>query len=272
MRPNWPGVRKNSGFGNSARTRMVPEFRSTWLSTKLSLPWCGQFFSSVRCSSTGTELSRVDFIRPLLGRALIGEVIELAHVEIEVDRIERDDGGEERGAAAALAAAHQVSDAHEVVADAAGDRRRDVGELDVELRRADRGLARLDRGRRHLEFGNPLVVVGDGLEALVLEVGGTLELSLRQVELRIRLAQLCLRRRQRRLIGPRVDHEQQVALLDHLAVLEMDLGQITADAGADLDVVDGGELPGELVPLGDLLLERRADRDAGGGAAACASA
>ncbi len=61
-----------------------------------------------------------------LRRALIGEEIGLAHVEIEVDGIERNDGGEQSRVAA-------VAAAHEMIADAPGDRRRDAGELDIEF-------------------------------------------------------------------------------------------------------------------------------------------
>ena len=68
------------------------------------------------------------------------------------------------------------------------------------------------------------------------------------------------RRGERRLIGPRIDDEQQVALFDELAVLEMDFGQITADPRADLDIFLGGELPGVLVPLDELALDRLAHR------------
>src|SRR5262249_54643831 len=58
--------------------------------------------------------------------------------------------------------------------------------------------------------------------------------------------------------GPGIDHEQEVALLDDLTVLEVDLRQVTAHPCPDLDIVDCGELPGELLPLNDFLLQRRA--------------
>ena len=46
----------------------------------------------------------------------------------------------------AVAAGDQVADADLMIADAAGERRRDPGELEVELGRADRGLGGLDGG------------------------------------------------------------------------------------------------------------------------------
>ena len=80
------------------------------------------------------------------------------------------------------------------------------------------------------------IVAAGRLEILLAQLSGALQLALGEIHLRGRLPQLCTRHRERRLIGPRIDHEQQVALLDHLAVREMDLGQIAADTGADLDI------------------------------------
>ncbi len=59
--------------------------------------------------------------------ALIGEVVALAHVEIQVDRVERDDGGQQRHRADALAAEDQVADRGPVHADSPADRGGDAG-------------------------------------------------------------------------------------------------------------------------------------------------
>ena len=40
----------------------------------------------------------------------------------------------------------------------------------------------------------------------------------------------------------------------------MDFGEVTADPGADLDIFLGSELPGVLVPLDKLALDRLAHR------------
>ena len=61
----------------------------------------------------------------------------------------------------------------------------------------------------------------------------------------------------------RIDQEQQVALVEDVAVLEADLGQRAADLGTQLDLLDGGELTGDLDPAVDLALKRYADGDAG---------
>src|SRR6185436_3348643 len=65
---------------------------------------------------------------------------------------------------------------------------------------------------------------------------------------------------QRALEGPRIEHEQQVALLDGLAVLEVELGEVARYAGAYLHRLDCFEAAGVLVPLDDLALQRLAHR------------
>ena len=59
-----------------------------------------------------------------------------------------------------------------------------------------------------------------------------------------------------RLVGALVDGEQQVALVDQRAVLEVDLVEIAGDARADGDLVDGLEASDELVVLDDLAHHR----------------
>jgi len=51
--------------------------------------------------------------------------------------------------------------------------------------------------------------------------------------------------------------------LDGLPILEKDLGQIAAHPRPDLHRIDSRKLPGELVPLGDFLLQRQADGNRG---------
>ena len=59
---------------------------------------------------------------------------------------------------------------------------------------------------------------------------------------------------------PAVDGEQQVALLDHLPVLEMDRVEIAGDARAHLDGIDRDEAADVLVVIGDQPLHRLGDR------------
>src|SRR5258708_32867763 len=71
--------------------------------------------------------------------ALVGEVVRLADVEIEVDRIERNDRGQgcRRGA---VVTAYQVADADPMAADPPPYGRCDLREFDIELRRLDPSL------------------------------------------------------------------------------------------------------------------------------------
>ena len=112
-----------------------------------------------------------------------------------------------------------------------------------------------------LQIGTSLIVIAGRLEVLLAQFGRTPELPRRQLDLGFRLGQLGTHRGKRRLIGPRIDHEEQVSLLDDLPVGEMNFGQVAAHPRPDLDRIDRRKLPGKLVPLGDFLLQRQADGD-----------
>ncbi len=60
---------------------------------------------------------------------------------------------------------------------------------------------------------------------------------------------------ERGLVGARVDDEQGLALLHHLAVLEADLGQIARHARAHVHLVDRLEAALEIVPVDHVLLQ-----------------
>ena len=63
------------------------------------------------------------------------------------------------------------------------------------------------------------------------------------------------------VVGPLVDGEQQVALLDDRPIGEMDPVQIARHPRAQVDRVDRLEAADEVVALGDLLDDRSRDRD-----------
>ena len=63
---------------------------------------------------------------------------------------------------AALAALHEIAGADEMAADAAGDRRHDMGEFDVELRRFQRAFSLHLRGMRRLQGLAALIDDGIG--------------------------------------------------------------------------------------------------------------
>ena len=157
----------------------------------------------------------------------------------------------------------EIAGRHAAVADAAGDRRAQFGELDVERRLANRRLVCRDRCLRAAERLGPLLehLLGDG--AVAREQPATLEVGLGkgQVGLGLREIGACLR--QRVLERPLVDGEQEIALLDHLAVAEMHLVEIAGDAGADLDRVDGHEPSDIFVEVGHRALHRLRHRHGG---------
>ena len=142
IRPNCPGVTKKSGFGEGRAGADRPGAAIDLIVDEVELALArpvrlvGQAHVDRRAVARLVELAGG-------GGALIGEIVALAHVEIEVDRVERHDRGEHRGRGA-VAAADQVADAHLMVADAPGERRGDLGELDIELGRADRRLGGFD--------------------------------------------------------------------------------------------------------------------------------
>src|SRR2546427_2290438 len=66
-----------------------------------------------------------------------------------------------------------------------------------------------------------------------------------------------------RLIWARINREQQVALLDFLAFLEMNLVEVTADARPDFDSFRRFEPPDVFVPLDHFACDRLNDRNNG---------
>jgi hypothetical protein len=58
-----------------------------------------------------------------------------------------------------------------------------------------------------------------------------------------------------------VDHVKQITRLDDGAVAEFDRCHETADAGANLDLLDRLEAPGEFIPVGHGPLHRLRDGD-----------
>ena len=127
-------------------------------------------------------------------------------------------------------------------ADAAGQRRRHLRELEIELGISDRRLGGLDRRGGATLVGETLI---DVLNGAVL---GLLQL-LRAPKLRVGECRsgLCGAQLRHRLIKPdlerpRIDREQRIALFDDLPVAKADGGQLAADLGAQFNRVDRREL------------------------------
>src|SRR4029079_14154089 len=131
-------------------------------------------------------------------------------------------------------AGDEVAARHAAVADAARDRRAEFGEFEIELGLADRGLVGGNRSRRATLRLGALVegLLGDG--AVADELLGALKIGIGESEIGLSLRQGAARLRHRVLERPLVDGEQKIALLNHLAVAEMNLVEIARNAGADL--------------------------------------
>ena len=196
---------------------------------------------------------------PGLRQPFVAQVGRFVEGELEPDRIDRHDDGEERGIAAGTAG-HEIAWRNSSVADAASDWCPQFGEFEIEGGLANGRLLGGDRG-----FGDPL-----GLRALVEgllgdrlvahELRGTRQIGLGKCEVGSRLRQIGLGLVERGLERALVDREKEVALLDDLAIAEIDSIEITRHAGAHLDRIDGDEAADILVIVDDVALDRRRDR------------
>ncbi len=90
-------------------------------------------------------------------------------------------------------------------------------------------------------------VAAKRLRARKLSIG-EFDVGCRGLQRRLRLLELDL-------VGAWIDREEKVALVDDLAVLEMDLGERSADLGTQFDPVDRRKLAEEAGPGIDLALQ-----------------
>jgi hypothetical protein len=65
----------------------------------------------------------------------------------------------------------------------------------------------------------------------------------------------------RNLVGPRINDEQKIALLDELTVFEMDRTDEPRHTGTDFDCLYGYESAGVFIPLRNILLQRSRHSD-----------
>ena len=132
IRTREPGTNCASGFGTTPRTWIVPVCGSTWLLAKSSTPACGKAVVGLQAEGEG-ELRLADRRRP--GRAGFaadcGVALErtLVDVEVDVDRVDRDDRRQHRVAPAGV---DEVAGGQHRPADAPGDRRGDLRVLQVQ--------------------------------------------------------------------------------------------------------------------------------------------
>src|SRR5258707_3196764 len=107
----------------------------------------------------------------------------LAHIEVKIDRVDRDERGEQGGrAAGGPAAGDQVADRDEMGADAAGKGRRDAGVIQIELRVANECLGVVDPRLAGAPVGRSLVGGFDAAVACLLHRIGPESLAVREVK------------------------------------------------------------------------------------------
>ena len=122
------------------------------------------------------------------------------------------------------------------VGDAPGDRRAHLGPFEIELGLLQRGFEPRRPGAAASRWVDRRVSNSRSVKRLAahqrrrpLDVGGG------DVELGLRAFHIGLGLLDRELVGARIDDEQQIALLDDLAVLEMDGIDEAGDPRAHLD-------------------------------------
>src|SRR6185369_3756614 len=198
-----------------------------------------------------------------LGQALVAQERCFVEGELEADRIDGDDCGEQRGVAGG-AAGDQVAGRDTAVADAAVDLRPEFGELEIELGLADRRLGVAHRGLRVAIGLRALLegLLGNGLVAHELLAAREVRFGIGEV--RARLHQAGARLVEHVLERPLVDGEQEIALLDDLTVLEMHAVEIAGDAATHLDRIDRDETADIFIRVGDGALGRLGDGDGRG--------
>src|SRR5690606_28191578 len=126
------------------------------------------------------------------------------------------DRGQERGAGPRL---HEIAERDLDTTDPAGDRGLDIGVVEIDARLAQLGLRRSPCRLRDLQGILPLVVEAPGDDPPLQERCGTFEVGGGEREIRLRGIQRRLRARDRRLVGRRVDDEENLARFDRLAIL-----------------------------------------------------
>ncbi|MEJ2389616.1 MAG: hypothetical protein P8Y27_20650 [Chromatiaceae bacterium] len=155
----------------------------------------------------------------------------LVHVEVHIDGLDLLDGSELGG----RRRAHQVPHIHEMAADAAGKGGHHPGVPQVQLGDLDVGLRLIHGGRRGVALREPLLQVRLGACALLHQprLPGVLRAGAGQ--LRLLLGERRLGQLEIGLVGRALDDEEQVALLDHRAVLEIHRLQIACHPRYQID-------------------------------------
>ncbi len=182
--------------------------------------------------------------------------IALVDREVGVDRVDLVDLGQHGLAVGA----DQVAGVDQMPAHAPVERCGDGGVAEIDLGDIDLRLGAEHPGLGLVAVGAPGVDVHRRGGLLLEQARIAVEFGLGVEELRLHRLQLRLRLLQLRLIGVLLQREQQVALLDPLAVLKMDLVQEALHPGHQLHRGHRRRGAGELDEVGDRARHRCRDR------------
>src|SRR5262249_49179229 len=187
----------------------------------------------------------------------IGQEIGLAHIEIQIDRIERDERREQCGwAGRGTAAGDQVADGDEMSADAPGEGRGDTAVPETDLGVTDLSRGVVNGGLRGSPFGRPLI---DGLfrsERFRRQYLSAIKFATSEREPRACCLTQGIGLCEPDFVGARVDGEEEIALLDDVPIFKVYSGQRAADLRAKLELLDRGKLTKEAQSGIDLTHER----------------
>src|SRR5215471_12105901 len=187
------------------------------------------------------------------------QVVGFAHVEVEIDRVKRNDRTQQRRRTGCGAAAgDEVANRDQVRANAPSEGGHDAAVLKIELGVADLCLGVVHGGLCGLPVGGALV---DGLfrtERFSRQLLSAMEFAIGERKPCTCCLQLCIGLRQLDFVGPCVDREEQVALMDDVPILEVYTGERAADLGSLLYLFDRRELAKEAETRIELANERLA--------------
>ena len=183
--------------------------------------------------------------------------VEIADVEVDVNRVDLVDLGQDRAVASR---SDEIAGVHQPSIHPAVERGGDPGVVQVELGQISLGLGGAEVGRRGVPLEAPVFDVGPGGRVVLDQVGVAGQLGFGPLQLGPVLQDGGLGLPEVVLVRVLLDDEERLALLDLLPVLEEDLFEIPHHPGDQLDGVDGLGVTGEIQTVGHRLLHGLGNR------------
>src|SRR5262245_5858803 len=186
-------------------------------------------------------------------RVVITDVAQqrtLIYVRIGIDRVHRDDRRQRFFSLRRNQVAHgDIGETRVAI-----DWRSDPAKFQVKSGTFQCGASRQKRALGLQEGGAGFVKISGGRRSLFAKLFGPIVVRGRQFQGRVRLIVFALGAILVGLIGARIDYEQDLSLLDHIAVLELHFREIAADFRANLNRAQGREATRVFIPIFHLTL------------------